>query len=174
MEQILVNVLKAREDLAYQLAFLTIELTEIFANAPVTTLSPDVAAEVTDTGGTRKPIEGDCPVCVMEFDESDKSEDILWCKGACGNNIHRACFEQWARSKPGQVKCVYCRSPWKGDEDTIKRINKSGTVNDEGYVNVASELGISRQRDMSSYHQHWVRREFGGGYGDRYGDYDDY
>ncbi|KAE9377750.1 hypothetical protein N431DRAFT_328881 [Stipitochalara longipes BDJ] len=171
---VLVNVLKVREDLAYQLAFLTTELAEIFANAPTTTLSPDAAkAQVTDTGGSRKPIEGDCPVCVMEFDESDKPDDILWCKGACGQNIHRTCFEQWARSKPGQVKCVYCRTPWKGDEDTIKKISKSGAVNHEGYVNVAGELGISGHRDMSSYHQYWVRREFGGG-SDRYGDYDGY
>jgi len=169
--QILVNVLKARDDLAYQLAFLTTELEEIFAKAPVTTLSSDKAAQATATGGSRKPIEGDCPVCVMEFDESDKPEDILWCKGACGQNIHRTCFEQWARSKPGQVKCVYCRTPWKGDEETIKKISKSGSVNQEGYVNVAGELGISGQRDMSTYNQFWVRREFSGGYGGdgRYG-----
>jgi hypothetical protein len=174
-DQILVNVLKAREDLAYQLAFLATELEDIFANAPVTTLSSDEAAQVTDTGRSRKLVEGDCPVCVMEFDESDKPEDILWCKGACGQNIHRTCFEQWARSKPGQVKCVYCRTPWKGDEDSIRKISKSGSVNHEGYVNVAGELGISGQRDMSTYHQFWVRGEFGGGYsgGGRYDDYDD-
>ncbi|KAH7356692.1 hypothetical protein BKA65DRAFT_450410 [Rhexocercosporidium sp. MPI-PUGE-AT-0058] len=162
---VMVNVLKAREDLAYQLALLSTELVEIFANAPVTPQSSDAASSnATDTGGSRKPVEGDCPVCVMEFDESDVSEDILWCKGACGNNIHRHCFEQWARSKPGPVKCVYCRTPWKGDEDSIKRISKSGQVNEEGYVNVAGELGLSGHRDVSTYHQYWVRREFGGGY----------
>ncbi|KAG4437638.1 hypothetical protein IFR05_006899 [Cadophora sp. M221] len=162
---IMVNVLKAPEDLAYQLALLSTELIEIFANAPITPQSSDGApSTATDTGGSRKPVEGDCPVCVMEFDESDKSDDILWCKGACGNNIHRHCFEQWARSKPGPVKCVYCRTPWKGDEDSIKRISKSGQVNEEGYVNVAGGLGLSGHRDMSTYHQYWVRREFGGGY----------
>ncbi|KAK0107138.1 hypothetical protein ONS95_003844 [Cadophora gregata] len=162
---VMVNVLRAREDLAYQLALLSTELIEIFANAPVTPQSSDSApSTATDTGGSRKPVEGDCPVCVMEFDESDKSEEILWCKGACGNNIHRQCFEQWARSKPGPVKCVYCRTPWKGDEDSLKRISKSGQVNEEGYVNVAGELGLSGQRDMSTYHQVWVRRQFGDGY----------
>jgi len=162
---VMVNVLKAREDLAYQLALLSTELVEIFANAPVTPqLSDGAPSSSTDTGGFRKPIEGDCPVCVMEFNESDKSEEILWCKGACGNNIHRHCFEQWARSKPGPVRCVYCRTPWKGDEESIKRISKSGKVNEEGYVNVAGELGLGGQRDMSTYHQYWVRREFGGGY----------
>lgn len=63
------------------------------------------------------------------------------------------------------MKCVYCRTPWKGDEDSIKRISKSGQVNEEGYVNVGGELGLSGERDMSSYHQYWVRREFGGGRG---------
>jgi Ring finger domain len=145
----------------------------MFANAPVTTLSPDAAkAQATDTGGSRKPIEGDCPVCVMEFNESDRPDDTLWCKGACGQNIHRACFERWARSKPGQVRCVYCRTPWKGDEETVKKISKSGTVNHEGYVNVAGALGISSHRDTGSYHQYWVRREFGEGYG-RYDDVND-
>jgi hypothetical protein len=75
----------------------------------------------------------------------------------------------------GVVKCVYCRSTWKGDEDTVKKINKSGRVNAEGYVNVASELGISGYRDTSSYHQPWVYRTYGGrryGYGDD--DDDDY
>jgi len=99
----------------------------------------------------------------MEFEASDKLEDILWCKGACGQNIHRHCFEQWARNKPGPVKCVYCRTLWNGDKSTIKKISKSGPVNEEGYVNIGGKLGLSQQRDMSSYHQYWVRQEFGGG-----------
>lgn len=108
----------------------------------------------------------------MEFEEG---EDIVWCKAACGNNVHRQCFEQWAKSKPGQVKCVYCRTAWKGDESSIKRIVKgqSNKINGEGYVNVAQELGLSGQRDMSSYHPHWVRQQYGRGYGD-YDDYDEY
>jgi hypothetical protein len=159
MPQVLANILKAREDLAYQLALLSTELTEIFAKAPATPQSSGDAPTSTDTGGFRKPIEGDCPVCVMEFDESDKSEEILWCRAACGNNIHRHCFEQWAKSKPGQVKCVYCRTPWTADEDSIKRISKSGVINAEGYVNVAGELGISAHRDMSSYDTYWVSRQ---------------
>jgi len=127
--KVLVNVLKAREDLAYQLAFLTTELIEIFDNAPSTPQSYGNAPPIsTDVCGSRKPIEGDCPVCVMEFEEG---EDIVWCRAACGNNIHQQCFEQWAKSKAGQVKCVYCRTPWKGDEDSLKRISTVGnrTVN---------------------------------------------
>lgn len=172
--------MKARADLAYQLAFLSTELAEIFASAPASPQSanssdPASPSLNTDTGGKRKPIEGDCPVCVMEFEEGEKDEDILWCKAACGQNIHKSCFEQWARSKPGEPKCVYCRSIWKGDEETVKRINKKGgKVNADGYVNVASELGLSGIRDMSTYHQPWVRgRSRGGGYRGGY-DVEDY
>lgn len=32
-------------------------------------------------------------------------------------------------------------------------------VNGDGYVNVASELGISGARDYSTYHQYWVRQQ---------------
>lgn len=147
--------------MAYQLAFLSSELDTIFALAPST---PQTSAEGVSTDSSpdsRKPIEGDCPVCVMEF--SAETEEIVWCKAACGNNIHKQCFEQWAASKPGQVKCVYCRTPWKGDEESIKRTSKIGKRNEEGYVNVAGELGLSGQRDYSSYYQPWARdRIFGG------------
>jgi len=123
----MVNVLKTRGDLAYQLALLKTELTEIFANAPLTPQSSgDAPSTSTESGGSRKSIEGDCPVCVMEFEEGD---DVVWCKAACGNNIHRQCFEQWAKSKVGQAKCVFCRTPWKGDEDSIKRISKGAMDN---------------------------------------------
>jgi len=46
----------------------------------------------------------------------------------------------------------------------VKRVSKVGKKNAEGYVNVASELGISGQRDMSFYHQPWANRQFGGWY----------
>jgi hypothetical protein len=160
--QILVNVLKAPEHLAYQLAFLSNELTTIFALAPSTPQSSPDGASTDSSPNNRKPIEGDCPVCVMEFEA--EAEEIVWCKAACGNNIHKQCFEQWAASKPGQVKCVYCRTPWKGDEESFKRISKMGERNEEGYVNVASELGLSGQRDYSSYHQPWVRDRIYGGW----------
>jgi hypothetical protein len=95
----------------------------------------------------------------MEF---KKGEDIVWCKAACGNNIHKACFDQWAKSKPGPAKCIYCRAVWKEDEP--KSISLQGPKNKEGYVNVASELGLSGVRDHSSY---W-------GSFDDYGEFRDY
>lgn len=92
--------------------------------------------------------------------EMEEGQDIVYCKAACGNNIHRQCQQQWAASKPGQAKCVYCRTPWQddvADGASLKHLVKSaGTsnarVNQDGYANVAAELGISGVRDTSTYY----------------------
>ncbi|KAI9751692.1 MAG: hypothetical protein M4579_005958 [Chaenotheca gracillima] len=140
---VLVNVLKAPEELQYQLGFLSSELREIFNQAP-----PPPEANPQESGddpGHRKPIEGDCPICITDMKPGQG--DIVWCQAACGNNVHRQCFEQWATSKPGQeVRCVYCRMPWQGDEDSVKKIYKSRKISKDGYINIASDLGISGSR----------------------------
>ena len=41
----------------------------------------------------------------------------------------------------------------------LKRLKKPSEINNEGYVNVAGELGLSGARDYTTYHQHWVRRQ---------------
>jgi hypothetical protein len=154
---VLVNVLKAPSHLRYQLAFLTSELCEIFEKAPIKSKE----AEATDSAGKRKAIEGDCPICFMEFDS--QNEEIVWCKAACGNNIHKACFDRWAATQRAQgVRCVYCRTPWAVEEDSrdLQSLLSKGRVNEEGYVNVASELGMSGIRDHSTYHQPWGYRRF--------------
>ncbi|KAL2223450.1 RING finger domain protein [Thermoascus aurantiacus ATCC 26904] len=155
---VLVNVLKAPEHLQYQLAFLTSELREIFQRAPI---NPKDNASSDDNSSKRKPIEGDCPICFMEFDP--KTEDIVWCKAACGNNVHKTCFQRWAETQRASgVRCVYCRSPWQSDENelNLERLLREGQVNEEGYVNVAAQLGLSGERDYSTYYQPWVRRRF--------------
>lgn len=91
---ILHNVLKAPNHLKQQNAFLTSELKQIFANAPA--MPSQIAEEDVEENSGRKSIEGDCPICFMEFEEG---EDIVWCRAACGNNIHKTCFDQWARLK---------------------------------------------------------------------------
>ncbi|OJD35079.1 ring finger domain protein [Diplodia corticola] len=150
---VLIRVLKAPPHLQYQLAFLASELGDIFSKAP-----PIPSGEPNDKDG-RKPVEGvDCPICCEEF--QPVGEEIVWCKAACGNNVHRACFEQWAATKGGHnVTCPYCRTPWAGDEDMLKKVLKTGEKNHEGYVNVASQLGLDGERDYSTYHPFWVRRQ---------------
>ena len=169
---VLARVLRAREDLEYQLAFISSELREIFEKAPPL---PSEVAEKDQEGemdGNRKPLKGeDCPICMMEFEtdmagKAKAGEEVVYCKAACGNNIHKECFGQWAATKKasGHVTCPFCRSPWQEDEATaadLKGVAKGGKVNSEGYVNVAHQLGLSGERDYSTYNEFWVRRQFG-------------
>ena len=164
---VLHSVLKAREDLVYQLALLSDELREIFEGAPP--LSSSAGGE--EGEGKRKPVEGDCPICFEEMKVGE--EEIVWCRAACGQNVHAGCFSIWAATKRQQqaasggrvdVTCPYCRSPWEGDKDMVKKIERTGKKrNEEGYVNLAEELGISTVRDTSSYSP-WWRGFRGGGY----------
>ncbi|KAL2024255.1 hypothetical protein VTK56DRAFT_9411 [Thermocarpiscus australiensis] len=156
---VLSRVLRARFDYVYQLALLSSELRDIFASAP-----PPVEGDAGGDGGgrNRKPVEGDCPICFSEM-EAEGGEAVVWCRAACGQNIHKGCFETWAATKRRQaagggkadVTCPYCRSVWEGDDDMVKNIKRTGKLNEDGYVNVASQLGISTHRDYSTYSRWW-------------------
>ncbi|KAK1980443.1 SWIM zinc finger protein, partial [Colletotrichum cereale] len=150
------RVLRAKMEHTYQLALVPSELGEIFANAPPIDVSSEGSQDK-----NRKPVEGDCPICFSEF-ETGSSESIVWCRAACGQNMHKGCFETWAATKrrgsgAGDVTCPFCRSVWQGDDDMVKKIKKAGNITHEGYVNVADQLGISTQRDYSTYSRWWRR-----------------
>jgi hypothetical protein len=52
----------------------------------------------------RKPIQ-DCYVCMERI---EGAEDAVWCRKACGQNVHRECFEIWRRTKEnGPTRCGY-------------------------------------------------------------------
>jgi hypothetical protein len=139
------TVLKAKGNLVYQRAYLSSELREIFRCAPPTPSS-------NDTDGKRKPIEGECPICYQDY-EAQKNE-LVWCKAACGQNMHKSCFAQWMAAQGGTaVRCVFCRTPWEVDHGGVQALTETGTVNAEGYVNVASQFGMSEVRDYSVYNR---------------------
>lgn len=153
----LYTVLKAPLHLQYQLAFLSSELEEIFAHAPP--LPIDLGE---DSKGNRKATDGECPICYMDLNEEHNK--LVWCRKQCGHNMHKSCFDQWAASQGGrEVRCVYCRTPWEVDVSDVDAVRHVGEHTAEGYVNVASQFGMSRARDYSSYYQPWVRRHFGFG-----------
>ncbi|KAH8938433.1 hypothetical protein BDL97_16G082400 [Sphagnum fallax] len=95
----------------------------------------DTAAKV-----VQRDIDGDCPICYEKMvadGGKGKKEPIVFCK-ACGNNVHRDCFERWSRSKRssrGKVTCIYCRAEWVDDK---KEGHNSNKVEPGGYVNLAS------------------------------------
>lgn len=153
---VLARVLRAKYEYVYQLALLSSELEEIFGYAPPILEDGDSAATGGEDDKKRKPIEEDCHICFCDM-EANKPAEVVWCRAACGQNIHKECFEMWASTKRKQddgakeVTCPYCRSIWEGDDDMIGKIKK-GKVTSEGYVNVADQLGISGVRDTSTYH----------------------
>ena len=143
------RVLRAKFEYVYQLGLLTSELNEMFSASPIPNDS-----ETADTSNpkNRKSIEGECPICYCEFEDHERapgSDHVVWCRAACGHNFHKACFRTWATTKSKEAKevtCPMCRSSWEEDE-VGKNIKVDGKkVNEEGYVNVADELGISGAR----------------------------
>ncbi|KAG5992864.1 hypothetical protein E4U54_003521, partial [Claviceps lovelessii] len=142
---ILARVLQAPYHYVYQRALLSSELREIFAHAPGGGVDGAESAGPSSRS-KRKSIEGDCPICFCAFD-AQSPESIVWCRAACGQNMHQECFEMWARTKMGGgVTCPFCRSIWQGDAEMVNKVEKSrGTVR-EGYINVADQLGISTER----------------------------
>ncbi|KAI1263420.1 hypothetical protein F5Y18DRAFT_127898 [Xylariaceae sp. FL1019] len=142
---VMARVLRARFELVYQLALLSTELQEIFANAPP--IDPIASADDSDKDGKRKPIEDDCPICFTPF---EGEEDTVYCRATCGQNIHKECFEMWAATKRKTVRdpvtCPMCRTPWQEDEDAKTGIKNTGVLGRDGYVNVADQLGISQRR----------------------------
>ncbi|KAH7125431.1 hypothetical protein B0J11DRAFT_435078 [Dendryphion nanum] len=155
---VMLRVLKAREETAYQLALLSPELRDLLAHAPAIPVA-DPDSEFTD--GNRKPIEGECPICYTEFDPA--TEAIVYCKASCGNNVHKECMQNWAKASRGMATCPMCRSAWPSQEFASSKVDMQTAKTEEGYVNVASQLGLSGERDYSSYHEPWVRQQFGSG-----------
>ncbi|KAL2153824.1 hypothetical protein VTH82DRAFT_2499 [Thermothelomyces myriococcoides] len=179
---VLARVLRARFDYVYQLALLRSEVKEILDGAPPPPSSSSSSSSSGDGDGggagrgKRKPVEGDCPICFCEMSQGEGAEPVVWCRAACGQNVHKGCFETWAATKRnqassssssnssgsgGEVTCPYCRSVWEGDEEMLQTIRKDGKRNADGYINVASQLGISTQRDYSMYSRWWSGHPYG-------------
>jgi hypothetical protein len=175
---VMLRVLKAREDIAYQLALTASELHEVFKNAPPI---PGVETDTKDAqgvqDGNRKPIEGECPIC---YDDLDPDKDaIVYCQTSCGNNVHKSCMQTWIAMAKSKATCPYCRAKWAAEDvfdGKLGDIDTKGLArNEDGYVNIAGQLGLSGERDYSTYHQFWVRGHLGyrGGRRGGYDDYDD-
>ncbi|OSS51808.1 hypothetical protein B5807_03658 [Epicoccum nigrum] len=163
---IMLRVLKARENVAYQLALTGTELRELIKNAP---LIPGVETDGNDKpgeerDGNRKPIKGECPICYDELDA--KKDKIVYCKASCGNNVHKVCMTSWIQATArGKATCPYCRAIWETEEVLAGNLGDVNTKdlqrNDDGYLNVAGQLGLSGERDYSTYHPFWVRHQLG-------------
>jgi hypothetical protein len=52
------------------------------------------------------------------------------------------------------VTCPYCRTQWQNaiDSSSLKGLARTGPKNQDGYVNVANQVGMYAKRDYSTYH----------------------
>ncbi|KAL2005052.1 hypothetical protein VTN00DRAFT_2902 [Thermoascus crustaceus] len=66
---------------------------------------------------TRRPIEGDCGICMSALqDDNSSHENLVWCRAQCGNNFHRGCLREWIdhRSEENLLPtCPFCRTLWQ-------------------------------------------------------------
>ncbi len=89
------------------------------------TQSGSMVAVEEEKDSNQRELSGECPIC---YDDFGQQEDVVWCK-ACGNNIHRSCFANWAKSKTAArapVTCVYCRAVWDMDESKVQDADAAG------------------------------------------------
>ncbi|WWC61065.1 uncharacterized protein I303_103643 [Kwoniella dejecticola CBS 10117] len=107
----------------------------------------------------------DCPVCYEEMTEDDvQGKKLTYDEGltGCGKPLHTECFNMWAmtaRNKGDTLTCVWCRSVWPSAESSTGKGKGKATgaqYSSWGYLNMAATVGISRQRDVSTYH--WGHR----------------
>ncbi|KAI0673012.1 hypothetical protein C8Q78DRAFT_969499 [Trametes maxima] len=163
---IFLKVLQVSQDSGYwyQKALLTLELEEIFSQAPRAPAAVtnervrDAFAQATgraagsssqNKGKKRLPGEGDdCPIC-YEGMHKVAEKLLVFCE-ECSNGLHKECFQQWANAARGSVTCVFCRAQWAGPGAT--RAGKAASRSVEGYLNLAGAAGVSPVRDTSSYY----------------------
>ncbi|KAI5467554.1 hypothetical protein BGZ63DRAFT_419252 [Mariannaea sp. PMI_226] len=123
------KLLKAPYQSVYQLALLSSELRDIFAAAP------PISAPSVEKSKKRKPIEGDCPICYCAL-RGKSNEAVVWCRAACGQNMHQQCFQMWARTKQGDVTCPMCRSVWETGKDAASMVRKEDGDMEEGHIDL--------------------------------------
>ncbi|WWD15968.1 hypothetical protein CI109_100392 [Kwoniella shandongensis] len=130
----------------------------------VETAVAEVEREVTNGPGSKKldAIGDDCPVCYEEMTQEDEDAKQLTYDVSlvgCGRPLHTQCFEMWAmtaRRAQNPVTCVWCRADWPSANGNGKGKGKGKATNSwfsGGYINMADVAGMSRQRDVSTYHR---------------------
>ncbi|KAL7009086.1 hypothetical protein EMMF5_001283 [Cystobasidiomycetes sp. EMM_F5] len=103
--------------------------------------------------------EDTCPVCYEDIAGEDESL-FSFCETSCGGPVHKECMANWVtatRAKGEQPTCVFCREPWllpgaAGGAGAGPANPNAPPEYSEGYLNLASTVGVSRQRDSSTYY----------------------
>jgi hypothetical protein len=127
---VLQRVLGCGERLAFQPEFTPDQLTRMLTGQPAVAknlvasqdsehkvIVIDLTQEDKVDGVAQKPItdEDPCPMCYETMDP--KTEQIVYCKAKCGQNMHKQCLKRWGDRQlkvlhQKTVSCPMCREPW--------------------------------------------------------------
>ena len=59
----------------------------------------------------RNTVEGECRICHEELETN--TDDIVFCRARCGQNIHQHCLDAWKSSQDGALTCPICHHQWQ-------------------------------------------------------------
>ncbi|KAH6854747.1 hypothetical protein B0I37DRAFT_38908 [Chaetomium sp. MPI-CAGE-AT-0009] len=119
----------------------------------------------------RQVVDGECPICWLDLDT--KAEPVVWCRAACGINMHRDCFLEFAlKGRPWWVRfgqssananCPHCRAEWifPGQVTTQERlVSGKGMDTEEDLTNISSDSCPKTKLNGRRFNHH-VRYEGG-------------
>jgi hypothetical protein len=123
--------------------------------------APVKPTTATPATATRKPIEGDCPVCWEAF---LPDQTVLYCRTTCGNNFHRTCFVDWVttpknRATPNAVRCPMCRGMW--DEEELRQLQMENGITPSRGIKKGSRR-LDRLREAHRMHRRRSMEQNGG------------
>jgi hypothetical protein len=55
--------------------------------------------------------DSECPICLLNL-EDERLDELTYCKYSCGYMVHTQCFDMYNTKRIGNIKCIFCQSPW--------------------------------------------------------------
>jgi hypothetical protein len=74
--------------------------------------SPPSRPNCTTVHVRRLPVSDDCPIC---YDSMQGQIALDWCKGGCGQSVHKECMDVWRTNcvaNGTEISCTMCRAKW--------------------------------------------------------------
>lgn len=121
---------------------------------------------------SRRPIEGDCPICFENLKAADptRPDDVTTFCESCGHNFHKSCVQNWVRARSqgqSQASCPLCRANMNNIQGTTQI---SAAATRQQYTNL-STFSTDHARNMTlaelyaDTHQYIGRQSYAGGRG---------
>jgi len=107
--------LQPENPLIWQISYIDTDIAFLCRNryAPMPHSKPKAASKPASSSN-RVPLTEEfcCPICQEDLKDT---ENLIWCKGGCGHNLHVRCMNIWANHKLSErekITCPMCRRDW--------------------------------------------------------------